>query len=857
MFPGAFSVDDLTRASRGRFREATPLSAGATATVFHAHDTVLDSPIALKVSHGSLEANHCLREEFRLLTGPLLEIGEKGREQTACRCFGLLEFEGRVAIVLEYLDPDRYAPLERIAEQASDLTEHQVLEILVPFFGLLAAAHDAGLIYNDAGRDKASHLLWSQSDRQLKVIDWANVIDTTRASSTQSRRPYHDVIGCGELLLLLRRGPDAPCPPPEEEVQALGFLGQMIRRCLNFTDPNAFDTARPLEQAARYRMREIQSEFDAGVQGVRVLFGAGSPHKDFEAARAGLQELRALIPDAPPVEEIDRLLRGWAASLTARDVLQQADADLRARQATSAYQKFRLVLNLLQAHRGMLLDRDERAVRLGLALSRAAAELPELLPEGAMSILLNASPQDLPRSAGTLLRQLLDDEDVARRRQIDPAYALDLLSALADCAGIILWSAEVERLSRELQEPDGAEGATALQELRQSLQRLEGERPNEEVWRDLVRCYEGVLDQVRAIESSSPGQANTFEQAAAKALAVARQSRDLWANGDFSRAVEALTELREADWESRVARNWVASARDLEERWWRPPNRRGLPSALAWLPQQESPAALVFQLRDTLEELDTWARGARGSRERDDEAYGGATYLESLRVILAAFLRCFEYLGVPRQRHPAQKLVLRALATSIEELESVKSVRMLGAQLLQSNWDDAAWDLANEAASLSRCIEERRREQPIFKKIVGFGQRDRPEQNDGRSQIVDITQRLRAASASAPLLGILVRLPEVCYQEALTYGELGEWEAAKMVLGELRIVGTSSDETFVKITLLHRAVALAAASALESNQGDATSAAENLDLAFQELQANSRFRHEFRGVAEALRERRG
>ena len=85
MFAGSFPAEHLTRASRRRFIDPLPISAGATAAVFSAQDTVLGLPVAVKVSHGSLEANHCLREEHRLLTGPLSEIAEAGHEATACR----------------------------------------------------------------------------------------------------------------------------------------------------------------------------------------------------------------------------------------------------------------------------------------------------------------------------------------------------------------------------------------------------------------------------------------------------------------------------------------------------------------------------------------------------------------------------------------------------------------------------------------------------------------------------------------------------------------------------------------------------------------------------------------------------
>lgn len=309
MFPGAFRAEDLTYSSRGRFRDPTPLSAGGTASVFQAFDISLGHTVAVKVSHGTLEANHCLREEHRLLTGPLADVAEPSREPTACRCYGLVEIEGRVALVLEYLDPDRYEPVDIVAQRADELTEYQVLETLVPFFAVLAAAHEVGVIYNDAGRDKAGHLLWDGERHQLKVIDWANAIDTTRASSTQTRRPYHDVVGCGELLLLARLGPEAPAEPDEDTLSELGEFGTLVRRCLIFSDADAFSTAHPLEQAVRQRMRDIEHEFAEGLEQLRGLFVGGNPHTDFDDAKQRLAALRALKPADPALPELDQRLR--------------------------------------------------------------------------------------------------------------------------------------------------------------------------------------------------------------------------------------------------------------------------------------------------------------------------------------------------------------------------------------------------------------------------------------------------------------------------------------------------------------------------------------------------------------------
>lgn len=855
MFPGAFRAEDLTYSSRGRFRDPVPISAGGTATVFQAFDISLGHSVAVKVSHGTLEANHCLREEHRLLTGPLADIGEPGHEPTACRCFGLVEIEGRVAIVLEYLDPEHYQPADELAQRVSELTEHQVLEVLVPFFGLLAAAHEMGVIYNDAGRDKAGHLLWDQDTRQLKVIDWANAIDTTRASSTQTRRPYHDVVGCGELLLLMRRGLDDDGNAAPVDLQSLGEFGELVGRCLNFADSDSFATAHPLEKACRQRMRDIERDFAIQAAELQTLFASGTPPDDFEAAKVRMAALRELIPEHPALAELDQQLRGWTASLTARNLLEQAEAELLAGQPAPAAQKLRLVMNLARSHPDLALQRSEAAVQLSLAFSGALQDYPTFIPAGSLVEVLQSDAETLPAVTLGLLRELLGSEEMLQQREAEPTFALGFLGALAACANRTLWSARIHALEADEAWTGNPERVQALEELRQSLERLARSRPSDDNWGDLVGCYEGMLDEVRAIQAADPNALENLDEDVARALLLARRARDEWASGQFSSSIGMLGQLRETDIESRAATTWVGHARAVEARWGFPREQPRLPTAVTWLLTEESPAAVAFLLRDAVSELEGWAKSAPSIRDTHEEA-DEPSYLESLRLILEAFLRIFEYLGVPRQRHPAQKLALRALVACVEEFDGVPAIRLVGQGLRNSDRDDVAWQFANESVQISQAIEERRKDQPIFRKITSIGQQQRPQPVAPNAQLVEVMQRLSVAGNSLPLIGTLIRLPEVRYQAALAYCELNDLDAAKVVLGDLQIVGTQSDETIVRATTLHRAVALAQSATVDAREGHTAEATLKIDRALHELDANPNFRHEFRSIAQILKERK-
>jgi hypothetical protein len=849
VFPGAFHAEDLTYSSRGRFRDPVPVSAGGSAAVFQAFDISLGTRVAVKVSHGTLEANHCLREEHRLLTGPLAQIAEPGREPTACKCFGLVEVEGRVALVLEYLDPAEYQPLDELTRDHG-LTEYETLTTLLPFFSLLAAAHEQGVVYNDVGRDKADHLRWNAASRQLKVIDWANAIDTTRASSTQTRRPYHDVVGCGELALLVRLGAETPTSD-SDALDGLGELGTLVRRCLNFADADSFATAQPLEQAARQRLWEIEREFAAAAERLRVLFATGNPETDFESAKAQTLALRELIPSEPALLDLDLLLRAWTASLTARNLISQAEDELRAGQPVGASQKLRLVLNLLRGNPDLRLQRGEAHLRLLLAFCEALQELPSLLPAGALASVLDADAGSLPDVSANLLRALLDADGISERRDAEPGFAADLLGSVARCAGVRVWSVLFHELTSNDVWIGDAERLTALHELRRGLKQLVRARPSDDIWGDLVGSYEGLLDEIRGLQEADPESLPGLDEDIERALVLARRAQDEWGSGEFSSAIGMLAQLREADPESRAASLWAGHARAVDARWGFPADPPHFPTAVTWLLTEESPAAVAFLLRDAVSELESWAKSAPGIR--DTAGLGEPSYLESLRLVLEAFLRIFEYLGVPRQRHPAQKLALRALIGCMEAYQSVHEIRVLGQQLLASDRDDVAWQFANEAVQISQAMDDRRRDRPIFRKITTIGQ---PQIEAPNTQLIDILQRLNVASVTLPLLSTLTRLPEFRYQAALAYCELGDLEGARAVLADLQIVGTRSDDIVVRATSLHRALSLAILAAEDVRDGDPLQAIPKIDQALHEIDVNQRYRHEFRALSQLLKERK-
>ncbi len=85
------------------------------------------------------------------------------------------------------------ALIQQYHEQGQAFPERLHLNITQQLLDLLAAAHRAGVVYNDV---KADHLFWDEKAERLTVIDWGNAQFAAEGAAT----PADDVFQCGELL---------------------------------------------------------------------------------------------------------------------------------------------------------------------------------------------------------------------------------------------------------------------------------------------------------------------------------------------------------------------------------------------------------------------------------------------------------------------------------------------------------------------------------------------------------------------------------------------------------------------------------------------------------------------------------
>jgi tetratricopeptide (TPR) repeat protein/predicted Ser/Thr protein kinase len=144
----------------GRYRILSPLGAGGMGEVFLAEDTRLERRVAVKLLPESIEADVVARERLRreALAAAALD------HPFICKVYEIGDAEGRVFIVMEYVEGDTL----HVASRSGLLPVRQVVEIAHELTQALDAAHRRGIVHRDL--KPANVMLTPQG--HVKVMDF-------------------------------------------------------------------------------------------------------------------------------------------------------------------------------------------------------------------------------------------------------------------------------------------------------------------------------------------------------------------------------------------------------------------------------------------------------------------------------------------------------------------------------------------------------------------------------------------------------------------------------------------------------------------------------------------------------------
>ena len=266
----------------GRYRIGERVGAGGMATIFRAHDPVLERDVAVKVVHAHLAGDDALVERFRhearhaaALDHPnVVHVYDAGVEDLPY-------------IVMEYIDGPS---LRQVLQQRGRLTPGETLTVLEPIGRALARAHVRGVIHRDV---KPENILLS-SDGRAKIADFG--IARTMAATSQTRTGQ--LIGTVHYLAPeLVDGRDATSRSDQYALGVVAFEMLTGRKALPADSPAAV--------ALRHARERVPApgEFvtDSSKQLDRVVARATArdPGDRFEDLNAFADALHAAVPGGP------------------------------------------------------------------------------------------------------------------------------------------------------------------------------------------------------------------------------------------------------------------------------------------------------------------------------------------------------------------------------------------------------------------------------------------------------------------------------------------------------------------------------------------------------------------------------
>ncbi len=146
--------------SAPHFRILGELGRGGMGVVYKAEDQVLGRTVALKFLPDELARHPPSLERFRLEARTLAALNHPG----ICALFGIEEHEGRLCLIMEYLDGQ---PLGRLIE-TGPLGLKRALEIAIHASEAVAAAHSVGIVHHDITPAN----IFVSAEAQVKILDF-------------------------------------------------------------------------------------------------------------------------------------------------------------------------------------------------------------------------------------------------------------------------------------------------------------------------------------------------------------------------------------------------------------------------------------------------------------------------------------------------------------------------------------------------------------------------------------------------------------------------------------------------------------------------------------------------------------
>jgi serine/threonine protein kinase len=504
------------------YRLLRPIGRGTMGQAFHAHDTLLDRPVAIKLL-AARDPDAAARERFFVEARAVARLSHPN----VVRVYRVGELAGRPFLVSE-LVPGR--SLDRLA---LPLAPEQVIDLGLGLCRGLSAAHQRGILHRDIkpanailtdggevklldfGLAKLRDAQWLAEARDGEAAPGAQVPEPPESPRSPHAPPSMTRTGAvlGTPYYLAPELWERAAATEQSDLYALGAL--LYELCAG-RPPHQARTLRELLRRVQRKpirpLREVARDVPRGLAEIVDRCLQRRPQDRFASAEelcSALERLRAPLPvPAAPPRPLERRLRAVRAGSRALCYVRRSEIDE--------------VLNLLQRDRLVVVAGDAGAGKSALCRRGVLpAACDGALRDGRAwsAVRLRPGRRPLGALAGALAPWLgADPRSLLPRLRSDPGSIRQQLTARQpERAGLILFIDQAEEL---LTRSDAGEAAEAAE--------LVGRLDAENV-RTLLAVRSGSLARL----ASLPGLADGLTRAlfllqplsAASALAIARCRR--------------------------------------------------------------------------------------------------------------------------------------------------------------------------------------------------------------------------------------------------------------------------------------------------------------------------------------------
>ncbi len=269
----------------GRYRLDRRIGSGGMGVVYQAHHQILDEPVAIKFLNRELVGSEVAQRFFREAM-----ITAKVRHENVVTVLDVGMLGSRPFIVMELLRGETLA--ERI-EREGPISVLRALEVLVPAFRGIAAAHQRGIIHRDI---KPSNIFITRTARgaeRPKVVDFGisrMVDDAEQASLTQTGQ----IMGTPRYMAPEQLKPEAGDIDHRADIYSMGVtVYETLCGVPPFAGNNAIQVALDVVSMDPRPLSELAPDVNPALGAVVMKALAKPPSDRFADANEFIAELQA------------------------------------------------------------------------------------------------------------------------------------------------------------------------------------------------------------------------------------------------------------------------------------------------------------------------------------------------------------------------------------------------------------------------------------------------------------------------------------------------------------------------------------------------------------------------------------